>query len=531
MSNSKRTLTQTNESELDFSYNPSTTKPSKFPRLSTSTSASTSPSRLIEFPPPPPSLPPHPHPPPPPSESPFNNMPKTNINSERATQSRRLCQDNTQNIMIEDTQNTRGASMWNVDNDDDGDKKNDDKNDRILQPRHSFSPEDQNPNQNQDLPLEQLERMIVRLGEDGRQSSSSSGLQSRSTNQTSQRLSSTSLVVPMSVDSSFSSSSSSPSPLSSSSPPSSSTSSSSTSSSTSSSSAQCTKLHAMLGKQKYKSEVYKEQLNEQRRRNKELEHKLAETSKQFLQAQGRDDEPVHLHAKTKIISLSKELKHKDQHITALTAQTTHLQSQIQDSRTESRTQITHLQNTQTALSKKLQESHAQVTHLRHVVMTGNTEKKALEDKLCALEEKLHASEEKLHASEDKLHASAENLHASEENLHASEENLRTSAEKLHTAECARKYISNELIMQVNANMHLSGEIKDMGDRVRLLERENDGFRVELDRRMSVVGLSVDEGEGEGEVGVGVGVLESLAAGASGEEEQVVGDEVDSLFGV
>ncbi|KAJ3927393.1 MAG: hypothetical protein NXY57DRAFT_1025682 [Lentinula lateritia] len=428
-------------------------------------------------------------------------MPKTNTNSERATQSRRLCQDNTRN-----TEDTRGASsMWNVDNDDDEDNKNDDKNDRILQPRHSLS-QDQNPNQNQDLPLEQSERMIVRLGEDGRQSSSSSGLQSRSTNQTSQRLSSTSLVVPMPVDSSFSSSSSSPSPLSSSSPPSSAPSSSSTSSSTSSSSNQCTKLHAMLGKQKYKSEVYKEQLTEQRRRNKELEHKLAETSKQFLQAQGRDD-AVHLHAETKIISLSKELKHKDQHITALTAQTTHLQSQIQDSRTESRTQITRLQNTQTALSKKLQESHAQVTHLRHVVMTGNTEKRALE-------ENLHASEEKLCELKDKLHAS--------------EENLRTSAENLHTEERARKYISNELIMQVNANMHLSGEIKDMGDRVRFLERENDGFRVELDRRMRVVGLSgVNEGEGE----VGVGVLESLAAAGVSEEEQVVGDEVDSLFGV
>ncbi|KAJ4495240.1 hypothetical protein C8R41DRAFT_828344 [Lentinula lateritia] len=508
MSNSKRTLTQTKESELDFSYNASTTKPSKFPRLSTSTSASTSPSRLIEFPLPPPSLPPHPHPHPPPSESPFNNMPKTNTNSERATQSRRLCQDNTRN-----TEDTRGASsMWNVDNDDDEDNKNDDKNDRILQPRHSLS-QDQNPNQNQDLPLEQSERMIVRLGEDGRQSSSSSGLQSRSTNQTSQRLSSTSLVVPMPVDSSFSSSSSSPSPLSSSSPSSSPPSSSSTSSSTSSSSNQCTKLHAMLGKQKYKSEVYKEQLTEQRRRNKELEHKLAETSKQFLQAQGRDD-AVHLHAETKIISLSKELKHKDQHITALTAQTTHLQSQIQDSRTESRTQITRLQNTQTALSKKLQESHAQVTHLRHVVMTGNTEKRALEEKLRALGEKLHASEEKLCELK-------ENLRTSEQNLHA-------SAEKLHTAECARKYISNELIMQVNANMHLSGEIKDMGDRVRFLERENDGFRVELDRRMRVVGLSgVNEGEGE----VGVGVLESLAAAGVSEEEQVVGDEVDSLFGV
>lgn len=83
-------------------------------------------------------------------------------------------------------------------------------------------------------------------------------------------------------------------------------------------------------------------------------------------------------------------------------------------------------------------------------------------------------------------------------------------------------------MQVNANMHLSGEIKDMGDRVRFLERENDGFRVELDRRMRVVGLSgVNEGEGE----VGVGVLESLAAAGVSEEEQVVGDEVDSLFGV
>ncbi|KAH7867675.1 uncharacterized protein C8R40DRAFT_1137679 [Lentinula edodes] len=310
------------------------------------------------------------------------------------------------------------------------------------------------------------------------------------------------------------------------------------------------RLHAMLGKQKYKSEVYKEQLKEQRRRNKELEDRLAETSKQLLRVQGRDDETVQLHTETKIISLSKELEQKEQRIKDLTAQntylqsqTTALQSQMHDAQTESRTHLTHLthlQNTHTALSKNLQESHAQVTHLRHVVMTGDTEKKALEDKLrvseqnlcasedklCVSEENLRVSEETLHVSEQNLHASEENLRVSEQNLHVSKDKLRTSEQNLHTSECARKHISNELLMQVNANMHLVGEIKGMEERVRFLERERDGFRVELDRRMVVVS-NVEEVEE-----VGVGVLESTAVEAPGEEEeQVVGEEDESLFGI